>query len=51
MSIRILLLEDDALFGESLVDLLDEEGYDIKHCVNGQDALDSIYEMKSDLYF
>lgn len=50
MSIRILLLEDDALFGESLVDLLDEEGYEVKHCVNGQDALDSIYEMKSDLY-
>nr|WP_275758032.1 response regulator transcription factor [Sulfurimonas sp. SAG-AH-194-C21] len=50
MSTRILLLEDDALFGESLVDLLDEEGYEVKLCVNGQDALDTIYEMKFDLY-
>lgn len=50
VSIRVLLLEDDTLFGESLVDLLDEEGYEVHHCVNGQDALDSIYKMKFDLY-
>jgi len=50
VSIRILLLEDDALFGESLVDLLEEEAYEVKHCLNGQDALDRIYEMKFDLY-
>jgi len=50
VSIKILLLEDDALFGETLVDLLDEEGYEVKHCVNGQDALDTIYVMKFDLY-
>ncbi|MDQ7043069.1 MAG: response regulator transcription factor [Sulfurimonas sp.] len=50
MSTKILLLEDDALFGESLVDLLEVEGYEVRHCINGQDALDAIYRMKFDLY-
>jgi len=50
VSIKILLLEDDPLFGETLVDLLDDEGYEVVHCINGQDALDTIYEKKFDLY-
>lgn len=50
MSIKILLLEDDLLFGETLVDLLEEEGHDVLHLPNGQDALDATYDNKFDIY-
>ncbi len=50
MSIKILLLEDDLLFGETLVDLLEEEGHDVLHFPNGQDALDATYDNKFDIY-
>ena len=50
MLIRILLLEDDLLFGETLVDLLEEEGHEVSLYLNGQDALDATYEQKFDLY-
>ncbi|QOP43090.1 response regulator transcription factor [Sulfurimonas sediminis] len=50
MSIKILLLEDDLLFGETLVDLLEEEGYEVLHYPNGQDALDATYDTKFDIY-
>ena len=48
--IKILLLEDDLLFAETLEDLLEEEGYEITHVPNGQVALDTIYENKFDIY-
>jgi DNA-binding response OmpR family regulator len=47
---KILLLEDDLLFGETIVDLLEDEGYAVSHCSNGQDALDITYGDKFDLY-
>ena len=50
MSIKILILEDDLLFGETLVDLLEDEGYEVQHCPNGQDALDATFREKFDLY-
>ena len=50
VSTKILLLEDDLLFAESLQDLLDEEGYEVSVCHNGQEALDLTYSMKFDLY-
>lgn len=50
MSIRILLLEDDHLFGETVVDLLEEEGYEVSHYTNGQDALDATFASKFDVY-
>jgi DNA-binding response OmpR family regulator len=50
VSIRVLYLEDDALFGETLVDLLEDEGYEVSHFLNGQDALDATFESKFDLY-
>lgn len=46
----ILLLEDDLLLGETLEDLLDEEGYALTWCKNGQEALDASYNAKFDLY-
>ncbi|MBN2815390.1 MAG: response regulator transcription factor [Campylobacterales bacterium] len=50
MSIKILLLEDDPLFGETVVDLLEEEGYEVEHFTNGQDALNATFATKYDLY-
>lgn len=47
---KILLLEDDLLFGETLVDLLEDEGYSVTHSPNGQHSLDVTYENKFDLY-
>jgi DNA-binding response OmpR family regulator len=50
VSIRVLYLEDDLLLGETLVDLLEDEGYEVSHYLNGQDALDATFERKFDLY-
>jgi DNA-binding response OmpR family regulator len=48
--IRILLLEDDLLFAETLVDLLEESDFEVSHSPNGQNALDATYSQKFDLY-
>ncbi len=50
MSSKILLLEDDLLFGETLLDLLVDEGYEVSHFLNGKDALDATFAAKYDLY-
>jgi DNA-binding response OmpR family regulator len=50
VSSKILLVEDDLLFGETIVDLLEDEGYSVTHVPNGDDALDMTYEQKFDLY-
>ena len=47
---KILLLEDDLLLGETLVDLLEDEDYEVLHFTNGQTALDATFESKFDLY-
>jgi len=47
---KILLLEDDSLLGETIVDLLEDEGHEVLHFTNGQNALDATFEMKFDLY-
>lgn len=48
--IKILLLEDDLLFGETLIDLLEDEGYEVTHTPNGQNALDITFENRFDVY-
>lgn len=50
MSIKILLLEDDLLFAQSLEDFLDEEGYEVILAHNPHQALDLTYTQKFDLY-
>lgn len=45
-----MLLEDDLLFGESIVDVLEEEGFEVLLCRNGQEALDETYKNQFDLY-
>ncbi|MEA1891539.1 MAG: response regulator transcription factor [Campylobacterota bacterium] len=47
---KILLLEDDLLFGETLIDLLEESGFKVLHVPNGQSALDASFNQKFDLY-
>lgn len=47
---NILLLEDDLLLGESVKDFLEEEGFDVALCRNGQEALNRSYEQHFDLY-
>ena len=44
------MLEDDLLFGETLVDLLEDCGYEVSHFPNGQDALDATFASKFDAY-
>lgn len=50
MSSKILLLEDDLLFGESLVDMLEDEEFDVTLSPNGQAALDATFSNNFDLY-
>jgi DNA-binding response OmpR family regulator len=47
---KILLLEDDLLLGETLTDLLEDQGYEVSYFPNGQDALDATFDNKYDLY-
>jgi len=50
VSSKLLLLEDDSLFGETLSDLLEEDGYKVSHFLNGQDALDATFDTRYDVY-
>jgi DNA-binding response OmpR family regulator len=50
VSIKILLLEDDILFRESIEDFLDEEGYSVDSAGDFEEALDKSYESRYDLY-
>ena len=47
---KILLLEDDKLFNDTLEDFLEEEGFDIVTTLDPYSALDIIYQQKFDLY-
>ncbi len=47
---RILVLEDDQLFNETLEDFLEEEGYSIKCALDPYTALDLAYKNVFDLY-
>lgn len=47
---RILLLEDDELFRESLEDFLCDEGFTVDTVSNGEDALEKNYNKNYDLY-
>jgi len=47
---KILILEDDKLFNETLEDFLEEEGFDIAFALDPYSALELAYEQKFDLY-
>ncbi|MDM5271455.1 response regulator transcription factor [Sulfurovum sp. zt1-1] len=50
MSTKILVLEDDQLFNETLQDFLEEEGYALDAVMDPYSALDLTYENKYDIY-
>jgi len=50
VSLRILLLEDDRLFNETLEDFLEEEGFDVDTALDPYTALDLTYENRYDIY-
>lgn len=47
--LKILVLEDDPLFSESLEDFLDEMEFCVELCRDGESALDKSYERRYDL--
>lgn len=47
---KILILEDDKLFNETLQDFLEEDGYDIHFALDPYSALDITYNNNFDLY-
>lgn len=48
--VRILLLEDDSLFNETLEDFLEEEGFFLDTALDPYSALELTYERNYDLY-
>jgi DNA-binding response OmpR family regulator len=48
--LKILLLEDDKLFNETIEDFLEEEGYQIQTAFDPYSALEISYESRFDLY-
>ena len=50
MSLKILLLEDDKLFNETIEDFLEEEGYELQTALDPYTALEISYENRFDLY-
>ena len=47
---KILLLEDDKILSETLIELLESEGFEVIHVTDGQKALDVTFETHFDLY-
>jgi len=47
---KILFLEDDPLYLESIKDFLEDENFIVDTCTNGDDFLNKIYETVYDLY-
>jgi len=47
---KILILEDDKLFNDTLEDFLEEEGFETVTALDPYSALDITYEQKFDLY-
>lgn len=47
---KILFLEDDILYQESIKDFLEEEKFIVETCTNGQEFLNKIYNDIYDLY-
>ena len=47
---KILLLEDDEILAETLVELLEDEGCEVVHVLDGEKALDATYSEKFNLF-
>lgn len=49
MNKKIFLLEDDLTLNETVVEYLEDLGYEVVSCYDGEDALDKIYEKHFDI--
>lgn len=47
---KVLLVEDDLILGETVFDILEDEGFNITWVKDGKEALDSTYLNKYDLF-
>ena len=47
---KILLLEDDPLLSQTLISLLTQEGFEVLHASDGEEALELSYESRCDVY-
>ena len=50
MSTKILYVEDDKLFGETITEFLEDEGFEVSHHLDASTALDATFTTKFDLY-
>ena len=50
MSTKILYVEDDKLFGETIAEFLEDEGFEVFHHLDASTALDATFSTKYDLY-
>ncbi|SFV75663.1 Two-component system response regulator DccR [hydrothermal vent metagenome] len=48
--LKILLLEDDSVLSETLIELLEGEGFEVYHVVDGQKALDVTFSHQFDFF-
>ncbi len=47
---KILLLEDDAILAQTMIQILEQENYDVTLVEDGEEVLEATYENKFDLY-
>ena len=50
MSAKILLLEDDFVLSEIICEFLEEEGFEVAHCISASEALNLAYEKPFDIW-
>ncbi|RXJ70057.1 two-component system response regulator [Halarcobacter ebronensis] len=50
MKTRILLLEDELTLSETIIEYLEEQGYEVSSVYDGSEAQELIYEKKFDLF-
>ncbi|KIM11521.1 MAG: hypothetical protein KU37_04765 [Sulfuricurvum sp. PC08-66] len=50
MSNRVLLVEDDALFGETIAEYLEDLGYEVAHHLDASSAIDATFAQRFSLY-
>lgn len=48
--IKILLLEDDTILAQTMVQILEQENYDVTLAIDGEEVLEYTYENRFDLY-
>jgi DNA-binding response OmpR family regulator len=47
---KILFLEDDVILSDTVIDFLEDEGFNVTHVNNGEAALDATFHESFDLY-